>query len=140
MALTNRFESKIERIPEGGCWVWMASLDSKGYGQINLRGKIVRAHRHIFGLFGNSVPTGMDLCHRCDNRSCVNPAHLFVGSRQDNMDDAKSKGRKLGRPTATVCKHGHVKAGANLYLWRGRLGCRACRKASDDRLHGRLSC
>lgn len=138
--LPDKFEDKIVRVTEGGCWVWMASLDKHGYGQINLKGKVVRAHRHIFELLEGPVSPLLDLCHRCDNPPCVNPHHLFAGTRQQNMDDAKRKGRILGRPALMTCKYGHSKTGPNLYESGGRRLCRACRSRNDKIAHGRQIC
>jgi HNH endonuclease len=126
--LEPRIEKKIERIPESGCWIWMACLFATGYGAMNFRGKAVKAHRHIYEVTVGPIPPGMDLCHHCDVRECVNPDHMFVGTRQDNMDDAKAKGRKLGSPKKAICPRGHVRSGDNLYEWRGKFSCRICRR------------
>lgn len=86
-----RFESLIERIPEAGCWLWMGSIGWNGYGQFG-RGHI-GAHRVSWELHVGPIPPGMFVCHRCDVPSCVNPAHLFLGSSADNSRDMVLKGR-----------------------------------------------
>lgn len=92
--LTERFFSKMERIPFSGYWLWTAGLDGGGYGQMG-KGKYkkLKAHRLSYEIHYGQIPTGMSVLHKCDIPSCVNPDHLFLGSQQDNMRDMKLKGR-----------------------------------------------
>lgn len=94
--LVERFMSKVVKV-DGGCWIWIASFDRKsGYGQIQ-RGKrgqgLAKAHRVSFEIHCGLVPKGMMVCHRCDNKKCVNPDHLFLGTAKDNTTDMISKKR-----------------------------------------------
>lgn len=88
----------FEKINTGeGCWEWQASLRN-GYGAFKLNGRSHGAHRVSWQIHRGAIPEGFFVCHACDNPRCVNPAHLFVGTRSDNMKDAWLKGR-LKLPT-----------------------------------------
>lgn len=82
-----------------GCWNWILRLDRGGYGrmkiQMGARGlyRFEGAHRYSYTIFKGDIPAGMEVCHRCDNPSCVNPEHLWLGTHQQNMKDMHEKGR-----------------------------------------------
>ncbi len=78
---------------ENGCWEWHGSRNDNGYGQFYFRGKAWRAHRAAYALFTGEIPDGLFVCHHCDNPSCVNPDHLFLGHAAVNVRDMVRKGR-----------------------------------------------
>lgn len=91
-----RIEGRYRVDRRTGCWNWMASTIGKGYGQCNVRHLKERyAHRVSYRAFRGDIPDGVDVLHTCDNLLCVNPKHLFLGSKGDNAQDMKAKDRHL---------------------------------------------
>lgn len=91
-----RFWSKVEKKGPNDCWLWTGSrFISDGYGSFNatVHGGVVRAHRFAWALTNGSIPHGLCVLHRCDRPLCVNPSHLFTGTRADNNADMVAKGR-----------------------------------------------
>lgn len=101
-------QERIERLsipePNSGCWLWLGKVFPKDrpgpeYGCIDVGSRALgtlktrRAHRVSYEAFVGPIPAGIEVCHSCDTPPCVNPSHLFLGTRQDNIDDRERKGR-----------------------------------------------
>lgn len=78
----------------GKCWIWLGGKSRNGYGQFTISNRGIRAHRYSYELHIGPIPEGLSVLHHCDNPSCVNPKHLFVGSTFDNHQDKVRKGRQ----------------------------------------------
>lgn len=130
-----RFIAKVRVAQnEGDCWEWTGSADANGRGRFFFEGKIRTAYRVAFTLFNGPIPDGMMVCHSCDNPSCVNPEHLWIGTGSDNMRDAVRKGRHnyAGKRVA-VCKYGHymLASGATVVSKTGTRRCVECKRRRD---------
>lgn len=92
-SLERRFWERVRKGP--GCWEWVGAKVRDGYGELTLGGSTarVRAHRLSWALHKGAIPNGMLVLHKCDNRSCVRPDHLFLGTQSDNNHDMAQKGR-----------------------------------------------
>lgn len=97
--MKERLISRTIKDEESGCWVWQGAKKGMGYGYLTVGSRkdgsrrTAMAHRESYRIFIGPIPDGMMVCHRCDNPSCINPEHLFIGTHQDNIDDRESKGR-----------------------------------------------
>lgn len=90
-----RFVALVQPVTESGCWLWLGTVVRKGHGTfyVNSENRKLRAHRVAYELFKGPIPEGLHVLHRCDVPCCVNPAHLFLGTHDQNMADMKRKGR-----------------------------------------------
>lgn len=127
-----------------GCWIWQGAKQSKGYASIRIGGKQGRTysvHRLVAEAYHGAIPAGGMVCHTCDVRDCVNPAHLYIGTAETNAADAVQRGRAVnplacGNSAKTHCPQGHPYSAENtIQRPAGDRLCRICKRVSDRRAH-----
>ena len=104
--MEDRFWEYVSMKEEKDCWEWMGTIRSTGYGIFHHGNIRFQAHRVAWVISNGPVATELDVCHICDNRSCVNPDHLFVGTRKENMRDAINKGRMTFQTNPEIVRRG----------------------------------
>ena len=123
-----RFFDNIAIIPEHACWEWIGCKYRNGYGRFHIGNVNWSAHRYSYFLHFGNLPADKLVCHSCDNRSCVRPEHLFLGTHAENTRDMMKKGRGIKRNK--FCPSGHEYTDKNTYTYPdGRRYCRICLKA-----------
>ena len=126
--IEQRFHTKYRIDPESGCWIWTASLRANGYAQFRYsRAKNGYGHRFAYEHFVGPITEGSELDHLCNNKACVNPAHLQAVSHVVNIE--RRGPPRSANAAKTHCKRGHPLSGANLYVFpNGSRSCRICRR------------
>ena len=141
--IADRFWEKVDKSVASGCWEWKSSIRGNGYGAffthlIDEGRKCHGAHRYSWMLVNGPIPSGLWVLHKCDNRICVNPDHLFLGNGADNMRDCANKGRvcTIGQLKKTHCKRGHEFTQENIR--RDKNNHRFCKTCDDMRKKGEI--
>lgn len=122
-----RFWRKVDKT-DGECWNWTASTRN-GYGTASFQGRHEYAHRVAYRLTHGAIPDALVIRHRCDNRLCVRPDHLEVGTKADNSRDMVERGRSAPNPRAlnAFCPNGHPFDAGNTYWWNNARQCKTCK-------------
>ena len=127
--LMNLIVENIE-INERGCWIWAQSLGTNGYGQLSVLGRCRKAHRVSQWAFNGDLDPTLEVIHSCDDKRCVKPAHLSMGTRKENARQAADRLLNSGWfISKNFCKRGHdQRVDTNRYSDnRGKIRCRICR-------------
>lgn len=127
-----RFWEKVRSDSPQACWEWIGRRLPFGHGHFDVaHGQPMLAHRYSWELVNGTIPDDLCVLHRCDNPPCVNPAHLFLGTRTDNNRDKSAKGRHHNQRKVT-CIRGHAFTSENTAVRRdGRRYCRSCWRATN---------
>jgi HNH endonuclease len=106
--MSERLYSKVERIPESGCWVFMGKVDADGYGMLSSSlaegKKYWKAHRVSYEESKGAIPDGLEVAHKCNVRCCINPDHLYAATHRQNIDDRMTTGRQVRGEASNLAK------------------------------------
>lgn len=128
-----RFMANVIPEPNSGCWLWIGnSVYTAGYGAFSIKHRQISAHRASYLAHFGGIPEGAYILHKCDNKPCVNPRHLYAGSASDNTRDTVARGQHYSMNRGkTHCKRGHKLSAPNLA--RSSVGARICKECAYAR-------
>ena len=114
------------------CIIWKGAKNQKGYGLRSINNKTKLVHRLEWEKYNGPIPDKLKILHKCDNPSCYNIDHLFLGTQQDNINDMLDKNRQ-GNQLKTHCCNGHEFNDENTYIYKGARTCRVCNRISHSK-------
>jgi len=134
-----RITDKYQIDAASGCWLWTASLDKHGYGQVRWNGTTARAHRAVYEMLRGSIPVGLVLDHTCRTARCVNPDHLEPVAQGENLRRAPTSTPSKNK-AKTHCKNGHPFDAENTaYRYGGWRVCRECLRIAERKSRAKRS-
>lgn len=128
-----RFWAKVNKTDRNGCWLWTGCLTNRGYGQIKVDGRTVKAHRFAYELDVGPIPCSEEIGHTCNINACVNREHLVVGSHSEHMKRTFS-GELNWEALKTHCPQGHPYDDENTQRYGPERKWRHCRVCQRERM------
>lgn len=133
LSLRDRIEKKIFPVPMSGCWIWMGAVNHQGYGQVRVQEGTTLVHRILYEEARGPIPKQLECDHLCRVRCCVNPDHIDLVTRRENIRRGTAPSAK--QMAQTHCFRGHPLSGDNLILCKTKCGhMRRCKQCYQNRI------
>lgn len=140
MTTVERIMGRVEMIPESGCWIWMGSTYSNGYGSIKVNGKICLVHRVIYEEKFGTIPNGYECHHICQVKACANTSHIVLVTKAEHVAiDGRLERIAEKRRNRVCCPKGHPYNEANTYQYPDGRRCRKCHKEARKKRYQSLT-